>query len=118
MRVRLYESGARVIWVSVVVVLAWATSAYGEPWASERVGAVMAEIDGRIPALMEEAEVHGLTMAVVEHGELVWSKAYGVASVELDRVTTTETIFEAASLGKVVFALITLRLADQGNHRS
>ena len=71
-------------------------------------------IAARIPALLEEADVHGFTIAVFEHGDLVWSNAYGMASDDLDRATTSNTIFEAASIGKVVFALITLRLADQG----
>ena len=68
----------------------------------------------RIPALMESADIHGLTIAVVENGDLAWSDAFGMASAELDRTATTETMFEAASLGKVVFSLITLRLAEQG----
>ena len=75
---------------------------------------VAAALDVRIPELMEEAGVHGFTMAVAEQGELVWSVAYGEASTELERQAATDTVFEAASLGKVVLALITLRLADQG----
>lgn len=72
------------------------------------------DVAARIPALMETAGVHGFTIAVAEHGKLIWSKAYGMASSELDRPATNETIFEAASIGKVILALITLRLADRG----
>jgi len=72
------------------------------------------EIGSRIQALMDSAEIHGLTIAVIENGDLAWSEAFGMASAELNRKATTETMFEAASLGKVVFALIILRLAEQG----
>ena len=79
-----------------------------------KVSSIAMELDARIPALMEAAEVPGLSLAVVENGEVIWSRIYGMASVELERPMATNTILEAASLGKVVFALITLRLADQG----
>lgn len=94
---------------AAVFAVSLAGSAVAEPQSS-----VITELDERIPALMEASDVHGLTVAVVERGDLVWSKAYGIASAELNRKATTNTIFEAASLGKVVFALIVLRLADQG----
>jgi CubicO group peptidase (beta-lactamase class C family) len=76
--------------------------------------ATIAQVDASIPGLMEEAGVSGYSIAVTQHGEMVWSQAYGLASVEPERATETSTIFEAASLGKVVLALVTLRLADQG----
>jgi CubicO group peptidase (beta-lactamase class C family) len=76
--------------------------------------ATIAQVDAAIPDLLAEAGVSGYTIAVTQHGEMVWSQAYGLASVEPERVTETNTIFEAASLGKVVLALITHRLADQG----
>ena len=99
---------------SVLAAFSLVATARSEPEPADRTSAVIADLDARIPALMEAADVHGFTIAVAEHGELVWSTAYGMASVELDRAATTETIFEAASLGKVVFALITLSLADRG----
>lgn len=81
---------------------------------AEEMPDIPRRLDARIPELMTAADVRGLTVAVVEQGELVWSAAYGVASAQLNRRASTETIFEAASLGKVVFALIVLRLADRG----
>jgi CubicO group peptidase (beta-lactamase class C family) len=75
---------------------------------------VASALEARLPQLMKQADVQGFTMAVAKHGKTVWSFAHGLASAELERPATTGTIFEAASLGKVVLALITLRLADQG----
>ncbi len=72
------------------------------------------KLNSKIPLLMAEANVPGLSIAVVEKGEIVWSRAFGIASAKHNRATSTDTIFEAASLGKVVFALITLKLADKG----
>ena len=75
---------------------------------------ITSDIDKRIPFLMAQNKVPGLSIAVVKQDKLVWSKAYGVASSKQGRLTTTDTIFEAASLGKVVFALIILRLSEKG----
>ncbi len=66
---------------------------------SNKINSEIDNIDSEIPELMAVANVPGLSIAVVEKGKLVWSKAYGIASSELKRKATTETIFEAASLG-------------------
>lgn len=81
---------------------------------TKSISQLTANFDQRIPILMAKSDVQGLTLAVVEHGKLIWSNAYGQASMALTRRATTDSIFEAASLGKVVFALITIRLADKG----
>ncbi len=99
---------------SVYAALLLTLCACGEPSPDAELDLALAEVHARIPGLMESANVRGFTIAVAERGDLVWSKAYGTASAELDRAATTTTVFEAASLGKVVLALIVLRLADQG----
>jgi CubicO group peptidase (beta-lactamase class C family) len=101
-------------WPWRLAALGLGVAACSSPRTEDGLTRTIATLEARIPMLMEAADVHGFTIAVAQHGQLVWSTAYGVASAELDRPATTETIFEAASLGKVVLALITLRLADQG----
>jgi len=60
-----------------------------------------------IPEILRVSGVPGLAMAVVDHGEVVWTGAFG-------NVKDPETIFEAASLSKPVFAYLVLRLVDRG----
>jgi CubicO group peptidase (beta-lactamase class C family) len=64
-----------------------------------------------LPSLTE-SHVPGVAVAVVEHGHVAVHN-YGIADVETQRPVTGRTVFEAASIGKVVFAYAVLRLADE-----
>ena len=81
--------------------------------AGSGLSARLAEIEARIPALMEKGAVTGLSIAVVSGGETVWSKGFGVRS-RGGKPVDEDTIFEAASLGKPVFAYGVLKLVDAG----
>ncbi len=63
---------------------------------------------------MAHYNVHGLSVAVFENGEVVWAKGYGVADVESGRAVTPTTLFQAASISKPVGALAALSLVDEG----
>jgi CubicO group peptidase (beta-lactamase class C family) len=73
-----------------------------------------AELDSIIPALMDSGGVPGLSMAIVNDSAVVWSNGYGVRSVETGEPVDANTVFEAASLSKPVFAYAVLQLVDQG----
>jgi CubicO group peptidase (beta-lactamase class C family) len=72
-----------------------------------------AELLRNLPRLLELASVPGLAVAVVE-GKRLWTRGFGQAVEELGHPVSEETVFEAASLGKPVFAYAVLRLADAG----
>ncbi|MDB5087949.1 MAG: CubicO group peptidase beta-lactamase class family [Mucilaginibacter sp.] len=67
-----------------------------------------------IPLLMQKANVPGMSVALVRNGKLVWSGAFGVMNAETKQRVTGETIFEANSLSKPVFAYAVLKLVDEG----
>jgi CubicO group peptidase (beta-lactamase class C family) len=64
-----------------------------------------------LPRLLELASVPGLAMAVVDGGR-VWTRGFGEAVEEARQSVSDQTEFEAASLGKPVFAYAVLRLVD------
>src|SRR5918998_1968102 len=66
-----------------------------------------------LPRLLELASVPGLALAVVD-GKRVWRRGFGQAIEESGQPVSEETVFEAASLGKPVFAYAVLKLADAG----
>src|SRR4051812_30067130 len=76
------------------------------------------EIIGRLkndlPQLLQKADVPGLPIALIRHGELVWTGAFGLANADTKKAVTEHTIFEAASLSKPVFAYAVLKLVDEG----
>jgi CubicO group peptidase (beta-lactamase class C family) len=55
-----------------------------------------------------------MSVAAIVDGQLAWTEALGVTNVESGEPVSEETIFDAASLSKPLFAYIVLRLAERG----
>lgn len=68
----------------------------------------------KVPESMERNGCPGLSLALVEEGALRWAQGFGVTSTVTNEPVDDETVFEAASLGKPVFAAIVLKLAQAG----
>jgi CubicO group peptidase (beta-lactamase class C family) len=73
-----------------------------------------AALDSVIPELMDSGSVTGLSMAIVDDSAIVWSRGFGVRSAETGEAVDANTVFEAASLSKPVFAFAVLQLVDEG----
>ena len=56
----------------------------------------------------------GGAIGIIKHGELIFSKAYGLASLEYDVPNTTETVFNIASVSKQFTAYALVLLEQQG----
>lgn len=63
---------------------------------------------------MAKYKIPGVSIAVVDHGRVVWSCARGVLQAGGTEPVTTHTLFQAASISKVIAATMTLRLVDAG----
>ena len=74
----------------------------------------IAALQKRIPELLKEGTVPGLSLALIRSGKTYWVHGFGVRDTKTGQPVTEETIFEAASLGKPVFAYGVLKLVDQG----
>ena len=70
-------------------------------------------MEREIPRLMEAADIPGLSMAVVQDGQIYWKKAFGVRSRETMEPVDENTMFEAASLTKTVTAYAAMRLVER-----
>jgi len=62
---------------------------------------------------MRDLHVPGVSIAVIRHGQIEWARGFGVKEVGGAPVTA-DTLFQAASISKPVFALGVLRLVEQG----
>jgi len=71
-------------------------------------------LDDKIRFLMQEADIPGLSIAIINNGRLSFSKGYGWSNTETKDPVNDNTVFEAASLGKPLFAYLVLKLADKG----
>jgi CubicO group peptidase (beta-lactamase class C family) len=63
---------------------------------------------------LKEYKINGVSVAVVHDGKIDWSKAYGIADIQTGDSVTTETLFQSASIGKLISALAVLRLVKEG----
>ena len=73
-----------------------------------------ATLDSLVPAVMAAGDVPGVSIAVVRNGVVDWTGAFGVRSLASGAPVDSNTVFDAASLTKPVFAYAVLRLADRG----
>jgi CubicO group peptidase (beta-lactamase class C family) len=75
---------------------------------------IIARLEERLPQWMKDANVQGLSVALLRDGELVWHRGFGVKNAQTGEPVTDGTVFEAASLSKPVFAYGVLKLVDGG----
>jgi CubicO group peptidase (beta-lactamase class C family) len=67
-----------------------------------------------IEQLLKDGRVPGLSFAIIRDGQIVETKALGVRDASTAIPVDENTIFEAASLSKPVFAYAVLQLVDAG----
>src|SRR5437016_7871150 len=79
----------------------------------------LARMDSIIRESIDKKELPGAVVLVGRHGKVVWRKAYGARAVEpLREAMTTDTIFDLASLTKVVATTTSIMiLIEQGKIR-
>ena len=63
---------------------------------------------------MSEHNVPGLSIAVVNNGQIEWAKGYGTANSLTKKQVNNNTLFQAASISKPITVLGILRLYDLG----
>ena len=76
---------------------------------------LVAGLTKSIPSLMKQARIPGLSLALIRDGQVLWHGSFGVKNATTREPVTKETIFEAASLTKPLFAYAVLKLVEQGD---
>jgi CubicO group peptidase (beta-lactamase class C family) len=71
-------------------------------------------VDAFIRAEMERRKIPGLSLAIIQGGEIVKAKGYGATTKGGDTPVTTATLFQAGSISKPVSALGALHLVERG----
>jgi CubicO group peptidase (beta-lactamase class C family) len=67
-----------------------------------------------IPKKMEDANVPGLSLALIRDADLLWSRGFGVKSTGSGEPVEADTVFSAQSLSKPVFAYAALKMCERG----
>ena len=79
------------------------------PWET-----LIVDLEKQVPNLMEEAMVPGLSIAIVQDAKLRWGRGFGVKDSESKKPVDNETVFEAASMSKPVFAYAVMKSCEKG----
>lgn len=74
----------------------------------------LVEVERRVLTVKEDGFVPGLAMAVVQDGETLVTRTFGVKDAGTGEPLRPETNFAGLSFSKPVFAYLVLRLADRG----
>ncbi len=63
---------------------------------------------------MAQSHVPGISIAVIDNGQIAWARGFGVKEAGTTDRVTTSTLFEAQSISKAVTATATLVLVNSG----
>jgi len=72
------------------------------------------EVDATVTRLMQAGEVTGVGIAIFNHGNVAYLKAYGFRDTDKKLPVTPDSVMAAASFTKVAFGYLVMRLVDQG----
>ena len=75
--------------------------------------ATTAALEKIVHVLMETAVIPGVSIAII-HSNKIWQAQWGMMNINTNQPVTVETIFQAASLSKPVFAYAVLQLVING----
>ncbi|MCP4896766.1 MAG: serine hydrolase, partial [bacterium] len=73
-----------------------------------------AELKSVIPELMDEALIPGMSFALIRNGSIAWLHEFGVKDADSGESVEQDTVFEAASLSKPIFAYGVMKLVQEG----
>jgi len=115
------RNGANEMWrtrtalaVAATLIASWAQGQ--QPSVKRLDGSTIrpGDVDATVTQLMKAAEVTGVAIAILNDGQIVYSKAYGFRDKEANKPLTVDSVMSAASFSKVAFAYLVMRLVDQG----
>jgi CubicO group peptidase (beta-lactamase class C family) len=72
------------------------------------------EIESYVTAQMQRQRVPGLSMAIVRSKNVIYSKAFGAANLELNAPATTSSVFKIGSTSKPFIAIAIMMLVEEG----
>jgi len=73
------------------------------------------ELDKRAQKLMQQLEMVGMSIAIVEDGKMSFAKGYGEVQRDSNMLVTPDTVFRWASVSKGVAAATVLSLEEDGH---
>jgi CubicO group peptidase (beta-lactamase class C family) len=73
-----------------------------------------AKLTSEIKKIIEEENIPAISIAVININKVVYHNAIGVSNIETNIPVDTQSIFEAASLSKPIFAYFVMKMVEEG----
>ena len=73
-----------------------------------------AQFEDAVSKFMAANHAPGISVAVVEHGEMVWSEGFGLADLENSVPATSRTLYRLGSISKPLSATAAMNLWERG----
>src|SRR5215216_4441068 len=78
------------------------------------VDRLAAHLDDQIPRWMRDGNVPGVSIVIIRDAKIAWRRAFGVTDAASKVQANDDTMFEAASMSKPVFAYVVMKLCETG----
>lgn len=102
------------ILLSRIFLLSFYFGCYGHTIAqNEQLDQCLPSLRETLPQMMDSADIPGLAITLIQDS-IVWEQGFGFKNGETQTIVHTNTVFEAASLSKPVFAYIVMKLVEKG----
>ena len=75
---------------------------------------LLAEFEAYVEQTRDFLNVPGVAVAIVQGGEIVYAKGFGVKEIGSDDPVTADTVFTIGSLGKAMTSMMVASLVDDG----
>ena len=72
------------------------------------------QLEERISVLMDSLNMPGISIAIINDNQIVYHNKLGVTNSDTAQEVSSQSIFEAASLSKPVFAYFMMRMVQEG----
>jgi CubicO group peptidase (beta-lactamase class C family) len=76
--------------------------------------ATLADLDARLASAFREAGIPGASVAIIENGQVVLTKGYGLADIAAHTPATADTVFRAGSISKGLTGIAIMTLVEEG----
>lgn len=74
----------------------------------------LAALDTALAKALQDAKVPGATVAIIENGDVVLTKAYGLVDVAANKAATPASVFRAGSISKGLVGISVMMLVEEG----
>lgn len=75
---------------------------------------LLAQLSAQVPGLMADQKTPGLSIAIIRDARVLWRRGFGVTDGASKTPVDNDTVFEAASVSKTVFAYAVMQLVERG----